>query len=291
VREWLSAQAASGYVTYDAATGRFHLSPEQAFVFTDPASPLDPAGSLRLPAAMARAEDRLVEAFRTGTGVGWHEHHHSLFEGTARTFRSHYVNLLVQQWIPALSGMETRLRNGAVVADVGCGHGFSTILMAQAYPSSHFRGFDYHPASIEEARRRAAEAGVGDRVSFEVGTAKTFPGRDYDLVTFFDCLHDLGDPAGAAAHVRETLAADGSWMIVEPHASDRLEDNLTPIGRIFYSASTMFCTPASLSQEVGTALGAQAGEARIRSVVEGAGFRSFARVTETPFNQVYEARA
>jgi SAM-dependent methyltransferase len=291
IREWLAAQAASGYVEYEPATGRFSLTPEQAFAFTSPDSPVDPAGSLRLTAAMVRAEDRMVEAFRTGTGVGWHEHHHTLFEGTERTFRSHYANFLVQQWIPALEGVGEQLRRGAVVADVGCGHGASTILMARAFPQSHFRGFDYHDTSIAQARQRAADAGVTDRVTFEVGTAKTFPGTDYDLVTFFDCLHDLGDPAGAARHVRTTLASGGTWMIVEPHANDRLEDNLNPVGRIFYSASTMFCTPASLSQEVGAALGAQAGETRVRELTEAAGFSHFRRAAETPFNRVYEVRA
>jgi SAM-dependent methyltransferase len=290
IREWLAAQAASGYVEYEPATGRFSLTPEQAFAFTSPESPVDPAGSLRLTGAMVRAEDRMVEAFRTGAGMAWHEHHHTLFEGTERAFRTHYTNFLVQQWIPALDGVTERLRRGAIVADVGCGHGASTILMARAFPQSHFRGFDYHDTSIAQARQRAVEAGVGDRVTFEVGTAKTFPGTDYDLVTFFDCLHDLGDPAGAARHVRTTLGPDGTWMIVEPHASDRLEDNLNPIGRIFYSASTMFCTPASLSQEVGAALGAQAGEPRVRELTEAAGFSRFRRAAETPFNSVYEVR-
>jgi SAM-dependent methyltransferase len=290
IREWLAAQAASGYVEYDPTTGRFSMTAEQAFAFTSPDSPVDPAGSLRLTGAMVRAEDRMVEAFRTGAGMGWHEHHHTLFEGTERAFRSHYTNFLVQQWIPALEGVTERLRRGAVVADVGCGHGASTILMARAFPQSHFRGFDYHDTSIAQARQRATEAGVSERVTFEVGTAKTFPGTDYDLVTFFDCLHDLGDPAGAARHVRTTLASGGTWMIVEPHANDRLEDNLTPIGRIFYSASTMFCTPASLSQEVGAALGAQAGETRVRELTEAAGFSRFRRAAETPFNRVYEVR-
>jgi SAM-dependent methyltransferase len=290
VREWLSAQAASGYVDYDPPTGRFSLSAEQAFVFTSPDSPVDPAGSLRLPAAMVRAEDRMVDAFRTGAGMGWHEHHHTLFEGTERAFRSHYANFLVQQWIPALEGVGDRLRRGAVVADVGCGHGASTILLARAFPQSYFRGFDYHETSIAQARRRAEEAGVGERITFEVASAKNFPAADYDLVTFFDCLHDLGDPTGAAEHVRTTLGPGGTWMIVEPNANDRLEDNLNPINRIFYSASTMFCTPASLAQEVGEALGAQAGEARVRALVGKAGFSHFRRAAETPFNLVYEAR-
>jgi SAM-dependent methyltransferase len=233
---------------------------------------------------------KLIEAFRTGEGMGWHEHNHELFHGTERFFRPGYAAHLVSEWIPALSGVEARLKAGTRVADVGCGHGASTVLMAQAYPKSTFTGFDYHDGSIQTARARAQEAGVADRLKFEVARAKDFPGAGYDLVTFFDCLHDMGDPVGAARHVRSTLSSDGSWMIVEPFANDRVEDNLNPIGRVFYSASTLLCTPASLSQEVGLALGAQAGEARMRKVVTEGGFSRFRRAAETPFNLIYEAR-
>ena len=222
--------------------------------------------------------------------MGWHEHDHELFHGTERFFRPGYAAHLVSEWIPALTGVEARLKAGARVADVGCGHGASTVLMAQAYPKSTFAGFDYHEGSIQTARARAREAGVMDRVDFEVAHAKDFPGSGYDLVTFFDCLHDMGDPVGAARHVLSTLSPGGSWMIVEPFANDRVEDNLNPIGRVFYSASTLLCTPASLSQEVGLALGAQAGEARMRKVVTEGGFSQFRRATETPFNLIYEAR-
>ena len=290
VREWLAAQAASGYVTHDACTNRFHLEPEQAMVFADEASPAFMAGFYEIAEATFRAVPRVTEAFRSGRGVGWHEHHRCLFCGTERFFRTSYRHHLVSEWLPALDGAAEKLALGATVADVGCGHGASTILMAQAFPASRFFGFDYHLPSIEAAREAAASAGVADRVSFEVAAAKDFPARGYDLVTFFDCLHDMGDPAGAASHVRASLAPDGIWMIVEPFAHDRLADNLSPVGRIYYAASTMICTPASLSQEVGLALGAQAGESRLREVVTEGGFTRFRRATETPFNLVLEAR-
>jgi SAM-dependent methyltransferase len=222
--------------------------------------------------------------------VGWHEHHPDLFAGTERFFRPGYAANLISSWIPALDGVHARLESGALVADVGCGHGASTILMAQAYPSSEFVGFDYHEASIEHARQAASDAGLGERVSFEVVAAKQYPGDGYDLVAMFDCLHDMGDPVGAAAHVLETLGPDGTWMIVEPHAGDRLEDNLNPIGRVYYGGSTLVCTPASRAQEVGLALGAQAGEGRLREVVTTGGFTRFRRAAETPFNIVLEAR-
>jgi SAM-dependent methyltransferase len=289
VREWLSAQAAHGYVTYDAATGRFSLSPEQAFTLADPAG-LDATGAFLIAAAGTHSTEKLLERFRTGDGLGWHEQHQCLFEGTERFFRPSYAMNLCTSWIPALEGVEEKLRRGGSVADVGCGHGSSTILMAKAYPKSTFHGFDYHPASIERARETAWQAGVAERTAFATGAAKDYPGEGYDLVTFFDCLHDMGDPVGAAAHVRKTLAPDGTWMIVEPFANDRLEDNLTPVGAVYYAASTMICTPASLSQEVGLALGAQAGEARIRDVVTRGGFTRFRRAAETPFNLVFEAR-
>jgi 2-polyprenyl-3-methyl-5-hydroxy-6-metoxy-1,4-benzoquinol methylase len=290
VREWLAAQAASGYVEYEPATGRFRLPEEQAFALTNEFNPLFIPGGLQLAASTIKDEAPILEAFRTGRGVGWHEHHADLFAGTERFFRPGYIASLVGTWIPALDGVEAKLRVGARIADVGCGHGSSTIVMAQAYPKSHFTGFDYHGPSIERARAAAASAGVADRVRFEVAAAKSFPG-EYEFVTFFDCLHDMGDPVGAARHVRESLADNGTWMIVEPFAHDQLEQNLNPIGRIFYSASTFICTPAARSQEVGLALGAQAGEARIGEVLREAGFGRFRRAAETPFNLVLEARA
>ena len=290
VREWLAAQAASGYVTHDAATGQFHLEPEQAMVFAQEGSPAFMAGFFEIAEAVFRAVPRVTDAFRSGKGVGWHEHHRCLFCGTERFFRTSYNHHLVPEWLPALDGVAAKLQRGATVADVGCGHGASTILMAQAFPESRFYGFDYHLPSIEAAREAAAEAGVADRIAFEVASAKEFPARGYDLVTFFDCLHDMGDPQGAAAHVRASLKPDGTWMIVEPFAHDRMADNLNPVGRIYYAASTMICTPASLSQEVGAALGAQAGELRLREVVTAGGFTRFRRATETPFNLVLEAR-
>ena len=290
VREWLAAQAASGYVTHDAATGQFHLEPEQAMVFAQDGSPAFMAGFFEIAEAVFRAVPRVTDAFRSGKGVGWHEHHRCLFCGTERFFRTSYNHHLVPEWLPALDGVAAKLTKGATVADVGCGHGASTILMAQAFPKSRFYGFDYHLPSIETARDAAAKAGVADRIAFEIASAKEFPARGYDLVTFFDCLHDMGDPQGAAAHVKASLAPDGTWMIVEPFAHDKMADNLNPVGRIYYAASTMICTPASLSQEVGAALGAQAGELRLREVVTAGGFTRFRRATETPFNLVLEAR-
>ncbi|MBQ1543813.1 SAM-dependent methyltransferase [Caulobacter sp. CCUG 60055] len=290
VREWLAAQAASGYVDYDKAAGRFSMSPEQAMVFADEGGPAFMAGGFEILAAMFRDEPKITQAFRTGEGVGWHEHDGCLFRGTERFFRPGYNANLVSSWIPALEDVEGRLKAGARVADVGCGHGASTVVMAKAYPNSRFFGFDYHAPSIERARQAAEEAGVGDRVSFEVASAKDFPGRDYDMAAIFDALHDMGDPVGAARHIRESLGPDGVWMLVEPFAHDDMADNLNPVGRLFYSASTMICTPASLSQEVGLGLGAQAGEARLRQVTEQAGFTRFRRAAETPFNLVFDVR-
>jgi 2-polyprenyl-3-methyl-5-hydroxy-6-metoxy-1,4-benzoquinol methylase len=290
VREWLAANAASGYVDYDAKSGRYSLSAEQAFALAEEGSPAFLPGAFQLAVAALKAEPKIAEAFLTGRGLGWHEHDPGLFHGTERFFRPGYAANLISSWIPSLDGVEAELREGARVADVGCGHGASTILMAQAYSRSTFTGFDYHEPSIKRAREAADQAGVADRVNFEVASAKDYPGRDYDFIAFFDCLHDMGDPVGVASHVRETLAPDGVWMIVEPFANDRVEDNLNPIGRMFYSASTLICTPASLSQEVGLALGAQAGEARMRDVVAKGGFTRFRRATETPFNLVFEAR-
>ena len=288
VREWLNGQAASGYVTY--VDGRYALSEEQATAFTDESSPACVIGGFQAMLAATRAVDRLSVLFRTGEGLGWHEQHDDLFCGTERFFRPGYVANLVTSWIPALEDVEGKLHRGARVADVGCGHGASTIIMARAFPTSAFTGFDYHAPSIEAARKAAAEVGVDDRVSFEVASAHEYPGTGYDLVGFFDCLHDMGDPAGAARHVLSSLAPDGTWLIVEPFANDDTADNLDPVARLFYSASTLICTPASLSQEVGTALGAQAGETRLRDVVTAGGFTRFRRATETPFNLVLEAR-
>ena len=290
VREWLANQAASGYLDYDPATQTFTLPPERAYMLADKTSPLYIHGAFQIVEAMMAAESEITERFRTGAGFGWHQHDPVLFEGTERFFRPGYNAHLVGEWIPALDGVDEKLRKGAMVADIGCGLGASTIIMAQAYPNSTFRGFDYHAGSIELARERARTAGVSDRITFQTASAKDFPGSDYDLVTYFDCLHDMGDPVGAANHVREALAPQGTWMLVEPYAGDRLEDNLNPVGRIFYAASTMLCTPASLSQEVGLALGAQAGEARMRAIMEQAGLTRFRRATETPFNIVYEIK-
>ncbi len=289
-REWLAAQAASGYVEYDPETDKFRLPEEQAYALTDEFNHLFIPGGLQVAASMIKDADMMAEAFRSGRHVGWHEHDHDLYAGTERFFRPNYLASLTSDWIPALEGVEEKLQSGARVADVGCGHGASTVIMAQTYPNSTFTGFDYHAESIEAARESAKRAGVADRCQFEVGTAKEYPGSGYDLVAVFDCLHDMGDPAGAASHVRETLSPDGTWMVVEPYANDRLEENLTPVGRIFYSASTMLCTPNSKSQEVGLALGAQAGEERIREVTTQGGFTRFRRAAETPFNIVFEAR-
>ena len=290
LREWLSAQAASGYVQYDAAHDSFSLSEEQAFALAIEGSPAFIPGAFQIAVAQFKAIPKMIQAFRTGLGLGWHEHDTALFHGTERFFRPGYAANLVAAWIPALDGMEARLKAGAKVADVGCGHGASTIIMAQAFPQSTFIGFDYHEPSIAHARESAKRAGVADRVSFEVASAKSYPGTDYDLVTVFDCLHDMGDPVGASAHVRKSLNKDGSWMIVEPFANDKLEDNLNPVGRIFNSASTFICTPASRSQEVGRCLGAQAGEKRLHGVVTEGGFSKFRRAAETPFNLIFEAK-
>ena len=290
VREWLNAQAAAGYVMYDAAKARYYLTPEQAVALTEEGSPAFVLGGFQAMTAAMRVESKLTEAFRSGEGVGWHDHDPGLFEGTERFFRPGYNANLTTSWIPALDGVTAKLKAGALVADVGCGYGASTIIMAKAYPKSTFFGFDYHGPSIEHARKKAAETGVSDRVTFEVAEAKAYPGENYDFVTFFDCLHDMGDPVGAAAHVRSSLDRDGTWMIVEPFANDRVEDNLNPVGKVFYSASTLICTPASLSQEVGLALGAQAGEKRLREVIAAGGFRNVRRATQTAFNLVLEAR-
>ena len=290
VREWLNANAASGYVSYDAASKKYSLPAEQALALAVENSPAFIPGAFQIISACFHDAGKIEHAFRTGEGVGWHEHHHDLFHGTERFFRPGYLANLTSQWIPALDGVEAKLRSGAKAADIGCGLGASTILMAKEYPNSEFFGFDYHEGSINLAREAAKREGVGDRVTFAVAAAKSFPGKDYDFVAFFDCLHDMGDPTGAAAYVRSTMKADGTWMIVEPYAEDATEANHNPVGRVFYSASTMLCVPASISQEVGAALGAQAGEKRIREVVTSGGFARFRRATQTPFNLVFEAR-
>lgn len=290
VREWLASQAAGGYITYDEKTHKFSLSEEQAFTLAKEDSPAYLPGAFELALGSLAAIPRIAESFRTGAGMGWHEHDDGVFQGCEKFFRPGYAANLVSAWIPALHDVREKLEAGARVADVGCGKGASTILMAKAFPKSKFFGFDYHDKSIEGARESARREGLSDRVAFEVAKAKEYPGTNYDFVAVFDCLHDMGDPTGAAAHVRKSLNKDGTWMIVEPFANDELKDNLNPVGRVYYSFSTLLCTPCSRSQEVGLCLGAQAGESRIRQVVTSAGFTRFRRAAETPFNIVYEAR-
>ncbi len=290
VREWLANQAASNYLAYDPATQKFALSAEQAMVFAAEDSPAYMLGGFDLMAAMMANQPKVEQAFRTGGGVAWGEQAGCMFCAVARFFRPGYHNSLVGSWLPALDGVVDKLTRGATVADVGCGHGWSTVMMAKAFPNSQFVGYDFHPGSIEVARAHADLHGVWQNVRFEVGTAKDYAATGLDLVTCFDCLHDMGDPAGAAAHVRRSLKPDGSWMIVEPMAGDSLEQNLNPVSRLFYAASTMICVPTSLSQEVGAALGAQAGEARLREVITAGGFATVRRATQTPFNMILEAR-
>ena len=290
VLEWLNAQAAGGYVAYDGAEGRYRLAPEQAVALTDADSPAYLPGLFQLALGALHDSPRIVDAARSGDGFGWHEHGDDVHHGCERFFRPGYHAHLIGEWLPALEGVTGKLERGAHVADVGCGHGASTVLMATAFPNATFAGSDYHAGSIQTARQRAQEAGVAGRVRFSTEPAQGYSGTGYDLVTMFDCLHDMGDPVAAARHVLGTLDPDGTWMIVEPSAGDRVEDNLNPVGRVYYGFSTLLCTPASLSQEVGLALGAQAGEARIRDVVREAGFTRFRRAAETPFNLVFEAR-
>ena len=289
VREWLGNQTAGGYVTYDPGTGRYTLPEEQALALADEGSPCFLPGAFQVIAATFSANKKIEQRFKTGKGLGWDQHDHRLFEGTERFFRPNYLGNLVSNWIPTLDGVEEKLNRGALVADVGCGFGASTILMAKAFPNSTFMGFDSHTPSIKTARQRAKDAGVKN-VKFQAAKSTNYPGKGYALVAHFDCLHDMGDPVGAAKHVKKTLAADGTWMIVEPFAGDRVEDNHNPIGRVFYAASTMICVPASLAYQ-GPALGAQAGEAQLRDVVMKGGFKRFRRATQTPFNLVLEARA
>jgi len=290
IAEWLRGQAAGGYVEYDPATQAYSLTEEQAFALTNPDGGVYIPGAFVLALGTLKAEARIAEAFRTGAGMGWHEHDEGVFIGCEQFFRPGYIANLVPAWIPALDGVEGKLRVGAKVADIGCGLGASTILMAQEYPNSTFNGSDYHGTSIELARKRAADAGVANRVSFEVASASSFSGNDYDLAATFDCLHDMGDPLGAARHIRQSLKPDGTWLVVEPYAADTVAGNLNPVGRVYYNASTQLCVPNALSQPGGYSLGAQAGEAAIRQVVTDAGFTRFRRATETPFNLVYEVR-
>ncbi|MCW0213719.1 MAG: class I SAM-dependent methyltransferase [Pseudonocardia sp.] len=311
VREWLSSQAAGGYVAYDGPGGsgaegsgaegsgaggsgdgadRFHLEPEQAVALTDESSPACVLGGFEIASALSVDLPKLLDAFRSGGGIGWHEHDPALFSGTARFFRPGYEANLVPSWLPALDDVVGRLTSGGTVMDVGCGFGHSTLVMAQAFPASRFVGSDYHEPSIESARKLAASAGMGERVTFEVAGAQDFSGRDFDLLTYFDCLHDMGDPVGALRHARQAVSDDGTVMLVEPLAGDGVADNLNPVGRLYYAASTSICTPSSLAQDVGAALGAQAGEARLRAAAEEAGFTRFRRATETPVNMVLELR-
>ena len=290
LREWLASQAAGGYVQYDPVAKRFSLSPEQAFTLADEDSPAYLPGGFQIALGALASVPRMMECFRTGAGLGWNEQNEDVFHGCERFFRPGYAANLLSSWIPSLEGVEAKLRRGGTVADVGCGRGASTLLMAKAFPNSRLFGFDYHDESIRGAQQSADRQGLGERAFFQVSQSKDFTGENYDLVTVFDCLHDMGDPVGAAKHVRQSLAEDGTWMIVEPYAHDALEDNFNPVGRVFYSFSTLLCTPCSRSQEGALCLGAQAGETRVREVVTQAGFRLFRRVAETPFNIVYEAR-
>jgi len=291
VREWALAQAANGYVDYDAAADRFSLAPHQAMVFAEKNSPVYLGGAFDLAAAMIEGEPKVEHAFRTGSGVRWGDTGGCLFCAVGSFFRPGYVNNIVQSWLPALDGVVEKLNSGAKVADVGCGVGFSTLLMAEAFPNTNFVGFDFHEPSVEQARRHAHEHGVGNRVRFEVSTAKDIEERGFDLITFFDCLHDMGDPRGCSAHMRQILKEDGTWMIVEPIAGSRPSENMNPVGRLYYNASTMICVPTSLDQEVGEGLGAQAGEAKLAEVIRGGGFTRVRRATEGPFNMILEARA
>lgn len=290
VQEWLDAQYVSGYCHFSAQTATYWLSPEQAAVLADATSPAFLVGSMTIAVSTAKDEEKICDAFRTGKGLAWHEHHHDLFHGTERLFKPGYSANLISQWIPALDGVTEKLASGGTVADLGCGHGASSILLAQAFPQSTIFGFDYHQASIDIARKRSVEAGVADRVSFDVATAQDFPGHGYDLVCIFDALHDMGDPPGAARHIRQALAADGTWLLVEPMAGEHLDDNVNPVGRIFYAASTFICTPGAQAQPGGYALGSQVPETTLAELAAVAGFSRFHRATETPFNRVFEAK-
>ncbi|CAM3227127.1 class I SAM-dependent methyltransferase [Nocardioides dubius] len=289
-REWLNCQAAGSYVEYDAGTGRYLLPPEQAVAFTDTNSPAYLPGLFQIAHGTIRDTPSIVAAARQGSGVGWHEHNADVHVGCERFFAPSYQAHLIGEWLPACEGVTEKLADGARVADVGCGHGASTILMAQAFPEAHFVGSDYHHASIATARERAEEAGVSDQIDFIAEAAQVIDGEGFDLVTTFDCLHDMGDPVGAARHIRGLLKDDGTWMIVEPAAGDEVQDNFNPVGRAYYGFSTLLCTPTSLAQDVGLALGTQAGPARIKEVVMEGGFSRFDLVAQTPFNNVFEVR-
>ena len=290
LREWLAGQAASGYVEYDPATDRYWMTPEQKFALTDEESPVYIPGAFYTVSSVYKDQRKLAEAIKGGKGFGWHEHHNDLFVGTRKFFRPGYIANLVSGWLPALEGVVPKLKAGARVADVGCGLGASTIIMAKAFPKSEFIGFDYHTESIEWARNQAVTEDVSRNTDFEVATAKDYRGKEYDLVTFFDCLHDMGDPVGAAKHVRQSLKPDGTWMVVEPFAKETVASNLTPVGRVFYNASLLICVPSSLAQEVGLGLGAQASDASLHEVFRGAGFTRIRKAVETPFNRIFEVR-
>ena len=289
VREWLNSQAAAGYVVYHPSSETYELTPEQAMVLANEDSPLFLPPAWEVPASMWFDEEKTIEAFRTGRGIGWDEHNPRLYRGVAAFYRNAYQGQLVSDWLPALENGTEKLNAGAKIADVGCGHGHSTIIMAEAFPGSRFWGFDIHPDSIEAARANAKKRGVGDRVTFEVADAKNYPAQGFDLICFFDCLHDMGDPVGAARHAREALSPNGSIMLVEPYANDRVEDNLNPIGRLYYSASTTLCCAHSLAEE-GMALGAQAGEKKLTKVLKEAGFWTIRAAKKTPFNLIVEAQ-
>ena len=290
VREWLAGQAAGGYVAYDPDAGTYTLPPEHAAVLADEQSPFYQGGLFQATSGAIHAQDAIADRFRNGDGLGWHEHNHDLIDGVGRMFGVSYRAYLVQEWIPALDGVEAKLQRGARVADVGCGHGISTILLAEAYPNSTFVGFDYHEASLDEARRNAAEAGVEDRVTFERATATDFPGSGYDVIACFDALHDMGDPEGAARHIHAALAADGTWLVVEPMAGDAVAENMHPVGRINYGYSVLVCMPGSLNQPGRAGLGTNAGQVRLSEAIRGGGFSAVRRVAETPFNMVLEAK-
>jgi SAM-dependent methyltransferase len=290
IREWLAGQAAGGYMNYDAGTGKYSMTPEQTFTLANEDSPVYIPGAFYVVSSLYKDRGKLADAFRTGKGFGWHEHHNDLFLGTYKFFRPGYLANLVSSWLPSLDGVVRKLEAGARVADVGCGYGASTIIMAKAFPKSRFFGYDYHLESIEWARNAAVTADVSGNTTFEVALAKDYRGNDFDLVAFFDCFHDMGDPAGIAKHVYSSLKPDGTWMIVEPYSNERVEENLNPVGRIFYNASSMVCVPSSLAQEVGLALGAQASDSKIKEIILSGGFKRFRRATQTPFNRVFEAR-
>ena len=290
VREWLAGQAAGGYVNYDPGTGKYLMTPEQAFTLANEESPVYIPSAFYIVSSAYKDRSKIADAFRTGKGIGWHEHHNDLFMGTHKFFRPGYLANLVSSWLPSLEGVVQKLKDGALVADVGCGYGSSMIIMAKAFPKSRFFGYDYHLESIEWARNEAVTANVSGNTTFEVALAKDYPRNQFDLVTFFDCLHDMGDPLGAAKHVHQSLKPDGTWMIVEPYSNESVEDNLNPVGRIFYNASSMICVPSSLAQEVGLGLGAQAADSKLQEIASGGGFKRFRRATQTPFNRVFEAR-